>query len=154
MVDERQGRLANAGHMNFSSAVGGTLDGAVAKVRRAFRSVPMPLKVATAALAASFASLTAGAPPTYAQAAPTAQIAYGDLSLASTQGQAALDARIRGAARALCLPAISVGVAESQANQACYTAAVRDARLQVERVIAARADSRLAQSRTLVVAAR
>ena len=152
MQDEILGRLWAANHDRFSADLGRASDAAASKVRRSFLAIPMPLRVAAVALAASITSLTAAAPPTYAQQitveAPAVQVAYGDLKVGTAAGRATLEARVRGAARALCEPAASGTLGERQARHACYHQALNATLPQLELALAARRGS------TLSVAAR
>lgn len=61
--------------------------------------------------------------------AASAQVRFGDLNLATAKGQAALDARLRQAARSVC--GISYGahpLSEDGSNRKCYNRALAGAR--------------------------
>jgi UrcA family protein len=60
-------------------------------------------------------------------AAPSQVVFYGDLNLASAAGRAAYDARIRGAAKAVCATGLD-SVAARSAEAQCVNAAVASAK--------------------------
>ena len=153
MRDQIDAVIWNDGHEDFSR----DLTRRAAKVRAAFRSIPTPLKAMAAALAASITTLASTSPPAAAQpfSAPlgAVEVSFADLDLGSSDGQRALDARLRSAARIVCEPpALSVSAAPRQ-REACVSVALGDARRQVHQVLASRGSSRLASASYVSVAA-
>lgn len=138
MQDEIVGRMWAAHHQQFSDGFGNAAASAGRRVRRGLRAVPMRLKAGAMALAASVATLLAAVPPALAQPAQAVQVPYGDLALGTAAGRATLEARLRGAARRVCGPAVSGGVAERQARASCYSAALNKARPQIAHALAPR----------------
>ena len=91
---------------------------------------------AAAAALAAVASISA-ATPTFAR---SATVAFGDLDLASSAGQARLDTRIRSAVRSVCEASGSNrSLTELRATARCIRETSEAARI---RVAAARSDSR------------
>jgi UrcA family protein len=107
------------------------------------------------ALSALATAASAQAPLTVA-AAPSARVSYAELNLASAAGRATLDARVRSAARRLCLPHGTSDLVREAAGRACLVEAIASARPQVARALAESASgSRLAAAdRTLTIGLR
>ena len=77
--------------------------------------------------AAAFAAV-----PAFAQEAPiTMLVPYGDLNLASADGSATLQARVKSAARKICGVAQAPGLAEIIAVQTCRASVLESARPQM-----------------------
>ena len=100
---------------------------------------------ATAAVAASFATLAIGTAPAYAQTAETVDVAvrYGDLDLSTAKGAATLDRRIARAAETICGPSSRINQFEvANCRRAIVASAQKDVRLaqakQSSTVLAAR----------------
>jgi UrcA family protein len=154
MRDEIEARLWNQHHEAFSNHVAAGAGRAGTGLGRLNRAVPMPLKLMAAVLAVSVATLTAPSPAlasqlVYAPGAST-QVQVGDLDLGSATGRRTLQARIAGAARRICQPALIGSLKERADRQACYTAAIADADRQLQEAFAARG----VEARPLRVAAR
>jgi UrcA family protein len=93
--------------------------------------------------AIAFAASAAHANPIVVSAAspPTAHIAYSDLDLASSAGQARLKGRIRAAAESLCVTRGEGALEDLLANRSCYRAAVASGLQQMNRVVRQQAAS-------------
>ena len=79
-----------------------------------------------AALIATACLTVAVAPAAAAAAATSKTVSYGDLNLANAQGRAALDARIKSAARSVC-KTDSSGLQARTSETQCIKAAIRNA---------------------------
>ncbi len=79
-----------------------------------------------AALIATACLTVAVAPAAAAPAATSKTVSYGDLNLANAQGRAALDARIKSAARSVCSTG-SNGLQARTSETLCIKAAIRGA---------------------------
>jgi UrcA family protein len=77
--------------------------------------------------AAAFAAV-----PAFAQDAKTSiLVPFGDLNLASAEGSAALDARVKAASRKICGVAQAPGLTEMLALQSCRASVLESARPQM-----------------------
>ena len=99
-------------------------------------------KLVSIALAAAAATVAVSSSTPLFAAEPaliykTAAVSYRDLNLASLEGQAQLNHRVRAAVRQVC--GIARGaLSEDRAVRTCRTAAFDSARPQVDRVLAGR----------------
>jgi UrcA family protein len=101
---------------------------------------PRPFLVAAVASLALLSGITQAATPT---ASRTVQ--YGDLNLATTAGQRALQQRVRGAARQVCAPLEGQGLRERRDWRACRAQAIAGAQAALpNRPLAVRAADRAA----------
>ena len=66
----------------------------------------------------------------------TERVSYADLNLASAEGRARLEQRIRGAADRVCDVGGKPTLAEFSTRGSCFTAAVRDGLSQMDKAIA------------------
>jgi UrcA family protein len=87
--------------------------------------------------AIAFAASAASANPIVVSAAspPTAHVAYSDLDLASSAGQARLEGRIRAAAESLCVTRGEEALEDLLADRSCYRAAVASGLQQMDRLV-------------------
>ena len=99
----------------------------------------------------TMAAAALAAAPAAAQEANAAEtlVVYGDLNIGHSAGRAALDRRIRAAARQVCGIGQAPGLAESIPLGKCRAAAIEAASAQVEQVLASRGSGS-----TITVAAR
>ena len=158
MQDQIFGRLWEAHHEQFSADASKAIGAASAKARNLLGGVPMPLKAMAAVLAMSVTSLVF-ATPSLAQdqvsvRAVSRAVSYADLNVASAEGRAALEQRVRGAANLLCQPNIAGVTGERVLRHRCYVAAVASARPQIDAAVAQRLEERLAAARTITITAR
>ncbi len=110
-----------------------------------------------AVLATAFLSSTvAAAQPSIEVegAAPRAEVSFADLDLGRPAGVAALQSRVRAAARDLCLGYAGGDLEERMARQTCFATALASARPQVEQAVAEFGRTQLAGRRTITVAVR
>lgn len=158
MQDQFLGRLWEAHHDQFSADVGKVVDAAAARTRGLLGGVPMPLKAMAAVLAMSVTSLMFATPSVaqdqIAVRAVTSEVSYADLNLASADGRASLEQRVRGAAAQLCQPNIAGVTAERVLRQRCYVAAIEGARPQIDAAVTRRLEARLAAARSITITAR
>ena len=114
------------------------------------------LEAVLALVAASIAA-AAAAEPVVVEGRPPAnmiRVGYADLNLATSDGQAALDARVRSAARQLCIDRGVIGVWHKMKSRKCLTEALADARPQIRQAVADFGTTRLAGAGAIEVAAR
>lgn len=101
------------------------------------------------ALIPALLALTAIALPAHAES-PSRQVRYGDLDLASNDGQAALDTRLRSAVRGVCAGTGTEDLRTTMARRKCRREASERAAHDAEIAVAgygARAGRRLASGR-------
>lgn len=91
----------------------------------------MRIAAAILALATATASLGLTTIPAFAEGGQQVMIRYSDLNLAAPVGRAALDSRIRGAARRVCGVVPAVQVEEAQQVRDCQHSAVSGAWNQI-----------------------
>ena len=82
------------------------------------------------------------------------RVGYSDLNLATADGRAALDARVRSAARQLCIDSGVAGIWHKMKGRKCLTRALADARPQVRQAVADFGAIRFAGGRAIEVAVR
>lgn len=85
---------------------------------------------------------------------PTAEVRFGDLNIGRAEGRAALDARVRGAARQICRPGITGELRERMERNACYNVALSGARREVDQILVEYRRTRLVSRTAITVAAR
>lgn len=85
---------------------------------------------------------------------PSMAVSYADLDIGSSAGLAALNRRIRTAARQLCEPNLSVSMLERTQRRNCYRAAIASTQGQVELAVAQRQSPAFAGRSTISVATR
>ena len=114
------------------------------------------LKLTSLLVAAAAFSGAAAAqnPSVVVSGEPTVTVSYADLNLASAGGRAALDRRVRQAARALCVDERVADLERAIAGRACLASALASARPQIEQALAAGGATRLAANRTISVSIR
>ena len=116
----------------------------------AFRTLGIP----AAAFAMALVPTAAAPQPIEAEGAPHTEVSYADLDLGSPSGVGALQGRIRGAARRLCMSNTGGDLEERMARRTCFIAALASTRPQVEQAIAGFGRIQLAGRRAVAVAAR
>lgn len=114
-------------------------------------AIMLTLAAASAALpaAAEQPLIVEGQPP-----ATLIRIGYSDLNLATAQGRAALDARVRSAARQLCVEPGVTGLWYKMHGKQCLTQTLAAARPQVRQAVADFNTIRFADAGTIDVAIR
>ena len=154
MSDEMDARLWNQNHQAFSADTAAALQRAAGHARRFNRSVPLPLKLMGAVLAASIFALGAPPPALAAQAvsapAPSVEVPYQDLDLGNAAGRRLLAERIERAAKRLCQPQLVAPLKDRTERRVCIEAAIASADLQLAEAIAGRSE----RSRLLTLRAR
>lgn len=153
MRDQMDARLWNCHHEALSDQVGGAIERGLSALGRLNRSLPKPVKLAAALLAASLVAITAPPPALAGQTAEvpaSVAISYADLDLGSEAGRQTLAARVEGAARLVCRPDTIGSLKERADRRACYRIAVGQSQAQLDRA----RDAARAQAAAIAIAGR
>lgn len=152
MRDEMDDRIWRSGHDDFSRSVGHSLDELAAGFERLHRigfAAPWRRGKAKRTIGSRgglgllvFAGVAllafgAGAEPAQAEApgATRLVVSHADLNLGAAAGRAALEPRIRRAARQLCAPAGPLDARSAGRARRCRDAAIASAQRQIEAAI-------------------